>query len=245
MKKFYRVITVFAVLLAQPLYGRIDDCHTSLSKNTSAVVTIPEVPYGDLKPNTPEFESFARQVMSADSLHELPYLNVLKIKEQFGTGVGRLGNQLVYFKRGGAPDILYEAQMYLLLNRLGIGAKLVGVVRNDGVMMDLVTAFEPGKLIKAQHLETVYSSYVIRETHYSSVQSAVMLLQESGFTSAFDLQFILSPHGKAVLIDPALFQFRDYPSITKRFEATEVIGATLLEAMDNVLSGREPEWGRL
>ena len=213
-----------------------EDYLTSSAPKLTLISEFVEVPYGDLQAQSIEFDAFVEAVMSVQDPKLIPNLNLLEFSDFRNTSTGEVNGRQLFFKKGFPSQLLYEAKMSLILNRLGVGAKVAGVIQ-DGDELILATEFVPGQLVRANRSRRVFYLSDIKQSHLDDVHKTISTLLEAGFVNAYDLQFIFSPSGRAVLIDPELFAFRDYPSFSDHHAPPETVALELIENLESILRG--------
>ena len=160
--------------------------------------------------------------MRLNALSEIPAVSA----ESLGTlvkipGVGGLGNAGVF--RGALNgrqvvvkvsdpvarterDVLNEARMTMVLNRIGLGAEFHGMVELPDGGIGLVIDYVEGIALPFRRSTLVPTGYLMR-SHAREILNAGELIDRAGIRYAPDMQFILTPQGRAVLVDPEFFHF--------------------------------------
>lgn len=107
-------------------------------------------------------------------------------------------------------QLLQEARMCMILNKLGLGPKFHGLISFANGDYGLVTDYVSGTPFpKAKG--GVPMSFKLQESHAEEILATGRTLIRAGIVSAHDLQFILNAEGHAVVIDPEFLDFRAPP----------------------------------
>ncbi len=203
------------------------------------------------------FEKLRERASSVDSYDELPRVDMTQFSEdrslltsgvRSGTGYEQLetatrNGQRVCIKTSratvgeadvraarNAAEVVNEGRMAVLLHRLEIGPRYHGttIERNPRTNRDhyvTVTDFVEGKAFTGDEWDL---DIPVTQTMIDDVRRAGQRLDAAGIEPN-DVQFQLTPDGRAVLIDPEMFEF-DTPGKTNAVDEMEAI-AQQLEAV--------------
>lgn len=106
-------------------------------------------------------------------------------------------------KTGDERRLLQEARFYELAGELGVLNAYRGLTRLDDGRLALVMSDEPGALVHSNQMDPE-SPPLAGERAHADIWFAGARLRRAD-VAANDLQFIVRPDGRAVLIDPELF----------------------------------------
>lgn len=131
-----------------------------------------------------------------------------------GVGFGKLpSGEDVFVKvispywRYSSPEGINEYQWYTFLNELGLGPKIHGVTKFNGrwaLVMERVDGVSTKAIRDGQF---VPDSFKLTQSMIDDMRQTARILKDAGLRRSFDLQFIFTPDGRAVLIDPQWYFF--------------------------------------
>jgi hypothetical protein len=104
-------------------------------------------------------------------------------------------------------DLLAEARNTLILNKLGVGAEFHGVIRFGDGRYGLVNEFIEGVAFPIAPNRSLPPGFRFAESMATEMEQTGILIARAGYRYAPDFQFMLTPRGRAVLIDPEFFRF--------------------------------------
>lgn len=193
----------------------------------------------NLSPTSEDFLVRRNAIMSVSSINEFPVipaptiLNLEKLefeKDWIGLGtqavyVGILEGRKICIKipnRDGETT-LNEVKNLAVLNKVGLGAELLGLV-HLGASMGLVTEYIPGVHFPNFNGETDWSSTHVSYATLLEMKNQILLAGQAGFPYMTDVQFRIRPDGSPTIVDTeGFFTSIDLPWVQKflaRFAGT-------------------------
>ncbi len=206
----------------------------------------------NLAPESLEFRKIRSQIQNLRSRSDFPNidptkLTLKKISDPYTSPLltyvysGKMkGREIVAIGGIAKTDLLQEARLYILLNKLGLCPQFLGVTQdaegNDLIVLERVY----GILVKRKGFrpEKLLGLHATDQT-ILEIQNTGQLLHKIGIRSAPDLQFLITDSGKPYLID--LEYLFDEPNMgpDPRDEASWVV-TKLKEFLNKVVGNLKP-----
>ena len=176
----------------------------------------------DVAPGSSDFAYYRVEIDKLTAFHQFPRVDPKDLRQTETAHMGGMGNKhMIVAELGGEKVIvkvteplnrdpamvLQEMRRFLLLNKMGLGPELKGMVVLDSGDVGIVTTFVPGITWPLRRNETIPPGFEVKATAVEDIRRAGEKLRDAGFAYAPDIQFRITPEGRAVLIDPEFFEY--------------------------------------
>ncbi len=129
------------------------------------------------------------------------------------------------------PTPINEYQWLTYLNSLGLGPKVFGVTKLNGkwaVVMEKVEGYPTQAIV---FKTSGPPKFKLTQAMVDDIRNAARILETNGVVGVPDFQFILTPEGRAVLIDPEWYFFQPLPRIWTSAESPTQSAERLIEKL--------------
>jgi hypothetical protein len=173
-----------------------------------------------LTPDSPNFRYVAGLVAQMRKPNQLPSvgwsaLQAVERRRADGKGNGgilqaKLNGRAVIVKlfspeKRSEKFFVNEARWLLILNKIGLGPEFYGVTQGPNGEMGLVMDRIEGQAFPVRERHSFRPDFSIQLRMLQDILNTGLLLAKAGLQYTPDIQFILTPEGRAILIDPEFF----------------------------------------
>lgn len=221
-----KLIAVFIIFLSLKIYGApilffsCADLFKDLTPVTKPLMNKLDLIGNDhLKPNDPLFKFYQERIRKIKAWGQLPKINndeIIYLYNLPNDGRGNKAMKVVKYRgqlallkilnektRGSNLGLVRSARVLMELNKLGQGAEFFGAFEDANGEQGILVEYVQGAKVPQSNNNT--DDLKFQSKHEANILITGQLLQVLGYTYTPDMQFILSPDGRAALIDPEYF----------------------------------------